>query len=186
MNSFLDKLIRDIRLKKVSRFIPNNAILLDVGCGDPPLFLLRIKDKIKTGFGIDKDVEPKPINQRLELKKVDLDQKIFIPFPDNFFDIVTMIAVIEHLQEPIKVLRETKRVLKNEGKLILTTPPPLAKPILEMLSLLRLISQKSIKEHKHYFSKKDLSEMSKKLDFQKVLYQPFELGLNQLLIIKKK
>jgi len=38
------------------------------------------------------------------------------------FDIVMNCEVIEHLQEPEKMLREIKRILKMGGKLVLTTP----------------------------------------------------------------
>jgi SAM-dependent methyltransferase len=45
------------------------------------------------------------------------------PFPPACFDVVLFCEVIEHLQsDPVKVLREIKRVLKPDGHLILTTP----------------------------------------------------------------
>lgn len=45
-----------------------------------------------------------------------------LPFKQESFDIVVNCEVIEHLQEPEKMLVEIKRVLKKEGKLVLTTP----------------------------------------------------------------
>jgi SAM-dependent methyltransferase len=45
------------------------------------------------------------------------------PFPDQHFDVVLFCEIIEHLQnDPVGVLREIKRVLKPDGRLILTTP----------------------------------------------------------------
>lgn len=45
------------------------------------------------------------------------------PFAPASFDVVLFCEVIEHLQsDPVKVLREIKRVLKPRGHLILTTP----------------------------------------------------------------
>ncbi len=45
------------------------------------------------------------------------------PFEDNFFDVVMFCEVIEHLAgDPVKALKEIKRVLKPEGILVLTTP----------------------------------------------------------------
>lgn len=45
------------------------------------------------------------------------------PYPDNHFDVVIFAEIIEHLlNDPCKVLREIKRVLKLNGSLILTTP----------------------------------------------------------------
>lgn len=45
------------------------------------------------------------------------------PFAENQFDVVLFCEVLEHLQaDPVKVLREIKRILKPDGHLILTTP----------------------------------------------------------------
>ena len=45
------------------------------------------------------------------------------PYPDQEFDLVIFAEIIEHLlNDPCKVLREIKRVLKPNGTLILTTP----------------------------------------------------------------
>lgn len=45
------------------------------------------------------------------------------PYLDNSFDVVIFAEIIEHLlNDPCKVLREIKRVLKPNGTLILTTP----------------------------------------------------------------
>ena len=45
------------------------------------------------------------------------------PFPAASFDVVLFCEVLEHLQaDPVRVLRELKRILKPSGHLILTTP----------------------------------------------------------------
>lgn len=46
----------------------------------------------------------------------------YLPFKDEVFDVVTMIELIEHLNKPDLALKETYRCLKNNGKLILSTP----------------------------------------------------------------
>ncbi len=64
-----------------------------------------------------------------EREKFSLDFEHFniedasFPFSAACFDVVLFCEVIEHLQsDPVKVLREIKRVLKPGGHLILTTP----------------------------------------------------------------
>ncbi|GAI07822.1 unnamed protein product, partial [marine sediment metagenome] len=45
-----------------------------------------------------------------------------LPFPENSFDYVICSEVIEHIPEDEKAISEVKRVLKNNGIFIITTP----------------------------------------------------------------
>jgi ubiquinone/menaquinone biosynthesis C-methylase UbiE len=45
-----------------------------------------------------------------------------LPFADNSFDVVTLFQFIEHIADRKKLLQECKRVLRQDGTLILTTP----------------------------------------------------------------
>ena len=96
---------------------------LDIGCYDGTITKL-IKDKIVNCdmYGIDysnnteKLVKEKGIN----FKKVDLNKGI--DFPDNTFDIIFAGEIIEHIYDTDLFIREVKRVLKPNGKFIITTP----------------------------------------------------------------
>jgi len=52
--------------------------------------------------------------------KTDLNKRL--PYPDSYFDYVICIEGIEHLENTKFTLSEFNRVLKNSGKLIITTP----------------------------------------------------------------
>ncbi len=50
-------------------------------------------------------------------------EKDEFPFENNTFDVLLFCEIIEHLtQDPLKALTEIKRVLKVDGRLIITTP----------------------------------------------------------------
>jgi SAM-dependent methyltransferase len=46
----------------------------------------------------------------------------FLPFPENLFDTIVSIDVLEHIPDPDKLVSELYRVLKPGGKIILSTP----------------------------------------------------------------
>jgi len=52
---------------------------------------------------------------------LDIQQDI-LPFADKYFDVVVLSEVIEHLFFPEKTLAEARRVLKDDGFIVITTP----------------------------------------------------------------
>lgn len=89
--------------------------VLDIGCGQKPYEKL-FKTVEYTGLEIDTP-------QNRETKKADFfyDGQIF-PFEDKEFDGIFCSQVFEHIFNPEGFLKETKRVLKPEGMLLMTVP----------------------------------------------------------------
>lgn len=141
---------------------------------------------ISEGWGIDKKTEAQDWSGKVKTIKQDLDAAAALPFSGNKFDCLLMLAVLEHLKFPKEVLREAYRILKPEGIVVLTTPSPSSKLILEFLAYyLNLISKEEIKDHKYYFPKRELIKMFKDLGFRDIKHHYFELGLNQQITAKK-
>jgi SAM-dependent methyltransferase len=92
-----------------------SGTLLDVGCGTKPYEPYIRVDKY-TGLEIDSE------RSRLT-SKADLfyDGKKF-PSADKEYDAVLANEVFEHVFNPVEFLREINRVLKPEGKFLLTVP----------------------------------------------------------------
>lgn len=184
-DSFFDKFLRQLRCKKVVKHVRKDSVVCDIGCGYDASFLKKISYSIKQGIGLDKEVDNFE-DSNLELKKI----KVFkdIPINNETCDVVTLIAVIEHLDHPQEIMKEAFRILKERGKLILTTPTPLAKPILEFLSFkLGLVDKNEISSHKNYFWTKDVKKMLLESGFKKegVKNHFFECYLNNLIIAQK-
>jgi len=53
---------------------------------------------------------------------VNLNSCALLPFPDRTFDIIVCNDILEHLLEPLSVLREAVRVLRNDGRIIVNVP----------------------------------------------------------------
>jgi len=120
----MEKLLKKIQINRTSK-------ILDVGCGRGDIALYMAKN---AGEVIGIDYSKDGIDLANSIKKTFL-QDIFkkvnfqvmnvkkLSFPDNYFDVVICIDVLEHLykEEAEIALSEIKRVLKKNGLLFLQT-----------------------------------------------------------------
>ena len=98
--TYLLKVFYGFELKKGSN-------ILDLGSGDQ--FLMNeFKKRGISYFSLD-------------IKDLDFEKDKF-SFESNKFDLVISLAVLEHLKNPDLFLEESRRVLKNESYLFLSTP----------------------------------------------------------------
>jgi SAM-dependent methyltransferase len=177
-NAF-DLLICRWRARVVRRAIRPDCTVLDFGCGHQALFLRSVRGSIRRGIGVDYDADPAQSGGNLEVRQFTFRDRL--DFPDGSFDLVTILAVLEHIPlDQVDVLfREFRRVLGPTGRILLTTPTPRAKPLLEFLAFkLKLISEPEIADHRHYYSRADLDALAARHDFVCQEYRTFLLGMN--------
>lgn len=107
--------------------VNNNTRLkvLDIGCGFG-YFLKFIEEKKNNWelYGMDiSDYAIKKAKSNLKTAKLIVSNvNVGIPFKNNYFDLVTLFDVIEHVKAPFNVLQESYRVLKSGGLICITTP----------------------------------------------------------------
>jgi len=53
---------------------------------------------------------------------VNLNFSSALPFPDSSFDLVVCKDILEHVLEPLAVLQEASRVLRDDGKILISVP----------------------------------------------------------------
>lgn len=152
----------------------------DLGCGLESAFLDFAADRIASGVGVDDQVEN---GARGRWQRVKADLREPLPFPDGQFDHVVMLAVLEHLTEPEKVLREAHRVIAHGGSLIMTWPSSMVDPILNALHALHWISDEmESDEHQKRIPVETLQKMLERIGFQGFIHRRFEFGLNHLMV----
>lgn len=153
--------------------------MCDLGCGLEAAFLDYAADRIAVGVGLDDQVADGQVGR---WKRVRGDLQSPLPFEDGEFDHVVMLAVLEHLTEPERVLREVFRVIAPGGSLIMTWPSSMVDPILKVLHKLRMVSDEmESQEHQKRIPVGTLQEMLRRIGFQKFVHHRFELGLNNLM-----
>jgi ubiquinone/menaquinone biosynthesis C-methylase UbiE len=153
---------RYLRMVNVFKYIDISCRMkvLDIGCGDG-YFLKKLKNA--DGYGIDKLLGD-------DANKMD--------FNNSYFDIVTMLAVIEHITNPEKIIDEIYRVLKPGGKFIFTTPKESAE------FFINLYVNEIEDEHEIYYDYKKVEELTKG-KFRIVKNHNFIFGLNQVFYLEK-
>jgi len=96
-----------------------------------------------------------------------------------------MVAFIEHIQYPKEIMKECKRVLKKDGRMIITTPMPAARRWWELLVKTGMTDEEGIENHVHYFTPDELKELLTKSGFKIEYAKNFEFGMNFIIIGKK-
>ncbi len=96
--------------------------LLDCGCG-PASITVGLAEVVAPGRAVGIDIEPSMIAQATTLAKnqgvnnlrFEVADITDLPYPGDSFDRVFSCAVLEHLPDPVKALKEMNRVLKPGG-----------------------------------------------------------------------
>ena len=86
--------------------LPSRGFFLDAGCGEGDILKKLYIPGKREGVGIDINLPPLPLPQ----VKGDLHH---LPFKDSSFDIVLVVDVLHHLENPLKALKEFKRVTRK-------------------------------------------------------------------------
>jgi len=87
--------------------------ILNIGAGgEISKYITKIRNANIISLDIDNSRNPDIVGDACDMKM----------FEDNSFDAVFLMEVLEHIQIPQKALDEIYRVLKTDGKLILSTP----------------------------------------------------------------
>jgi len=105
----------------LNRFISsNNNKILNVGCGTGGTIKMLEKYGDVDNVDISEDaIKFMKKEGYTKIKKVD---GIELPYPENTFDLVIALDVLEHIEFDKDALKEWRRVLKPGGKVILTVP----------------------------------------------------------------
>ena len=102
-----------------SHLTPDSSVL-DLGCGRGGVVELFWKD-VRLAAGIDPD-SPSLIEHRSPGMPILRGVGEHLPFAGESFDLIVCLWVLEHLKEPLTVLREVRRVLRPKGHFVFLTP----------------------------------------------------------------
>lgn len=169
----------------LEKYLKEESRVLDLGCGNGRFYPLFKKKSVEY---IGADISEKLIEiakKRYPEANFQTISPFNFNFPNNYFDEVFSIAVFHHIpseQFRIRFLKEVKRILKDEGILVLTVwKLSLKKEIGLFLKYIyfKLFKKldidfrddfvswaKKLDRYYHFFSKKELKKLVKKAGFK--------------------
>jgi SAM-dependent methyltransferase len=189
--SWADRLGVYLSKQMILRHLPKGASLaaLDIGCGYYATLLQAISSRSTSGLGIDVQIDER-VKGIPGLSFIEGEIERVLPSLDSErFHIILLISVLEHLWEPLWVVKECYRLLKPGGVLFINVPTWRGKRLLEF-SAFRLGSSPAceMNDHKMYYDLRDLWPILVKAGFLPSCLdlKYHKLGLNLFAVARKQ
>lgn len=104
---------------------------------------------------------------KMQIEKFDLN---YIPFPDDYFDLVVSLETLEHAPNPDRFIKELNRVLKYQKNLVLSCPSAFSEVILIVYEM--FFENHGEGPHK-FLSSSEVKRKLKKFGFQLIEHRGF-------------
>ena len=163
---------------------------LDIGCGESRITKLLKHDVHYTGVDCNR-VLIKNLQKRFKMTGyrfvlADLEKEE-IPL-EHQFNSILMLAFIEHVNNPVNVIKECARLLADNGLLVITTPTPLGDKLLRILiSITNPFSNSQVERpHEHLYDKEQMRKLFETSGLIITRYRKFDFGANQIYIAQKE
>lgn len=157
------------QLVSVIRNVKPNGKVLDVGAG------FGLFSSILNQQNNYKITLLEPVNNPIYIKNIDIKtvKKNFLEFvfsTKEKFDILVLLDVLEHFENPKKALENAKRLLAKEAILVIQTPN--YKSI--MARICKNWSWWMTEDHKFFFSPKSINLLLNKLNYKITYFKTYE------------
>ena len=180
--AILSKYVRYKREEKFRPYIKEKV--LDIGCGHSgTIQYLNPKNYYATEY-LKSFVEslkhhfPKAHFYRKDFEKDTLKLPVKV-------DSVIMSAFLEHISNYENPIKESLKNLKDDGRIIITTPSRFGHKVHAIGANLGLFSKEAKEDHKSILTKKDFMRIAIKYNLKMEKFEYFEFFCNQLVVYKK-
>lgn len=190
--NIFQRFVHGRRFSEVGKLVePSGGKILDIGCADG-VFTKIILDKsnaekvvaidiLKSSIGWSKKHWRK--EKCINFMVADAHK---LPFKSGEFDAVFALEVLEHVFEPIKVLREIKRVLKRGGYAVFLVPAEILLFKIVWFFWTKYKGKIWKETHIHAYSGDFLSELVETLGFKVLVNKGIIFGTLRLIKVEKK
>lgn len=189
--SCADKIGIGLSNRKVINIIhkmPKKPTVLDIGCGYNAYLLKTLSPDIAQGYGMDISTNGAAKSfENLKFINGPIEQTIS-NFEPSTVDVILMISVIEHLADPMPILKRCNAILNKGGLFIANVPTWRGKTVLELLAFSWHYSPaEEMNDHKMYYDLRDLWPLLVKAGFKPsdISLKYHKCGLNLFCVCRK-
>lgn len=175
--------VQQARLNRARPYLTPELRVLDIGCG-----LTDLPGSLPLYVGCDRNERVLAESRRrfpsasLYAWDVAAEEPPSTLRDAGPFDVILMLALLEHLDEPWVALERARRLLESKGRLVTTTPHPLGRLPLEIGARIGLLSPHADEEHAELLDRSALRSAGIRAGLALTHYERFLLGFNQLAI----
>ncbi len=175
MRDALGKFLLNWRIKTVLPHIYGR--LLDIGCGTNEL----VRSYMGEGIGVD-------VYQWGDADLV-VNNSAKLPFEDETYDTITIIASLNHIPNRSEVLVEAHRILRQKGRIIITMIPPEISRVWHFLRRPWDVDQRERgMKHGEVFglTRREVHYLLSEAVFDILFERTFMLGINRITVARKR
>jgi 2-polyprenyl-3-methyl-5-hydroxy-6-metoxy-1,4-benzoquinol methylase len=184
LNGLLSPFLHRRRFAAVRPYLRGRRWILDVGCG-----VFAWDNQLPPGVeyvGVDCQeavIQYNRTHTPHTFLLADVEEED-LRIPHRRFDLVLLLAVLEHFYDPRRVLERLAPLLCPEGIIAMTVPHPTGSFILSAGARFRIFAQDK-SQHHSLLDEDGLKRLASDAGYEPVAYRRFLCGFNQLVIMKK-
>ncbi len=178
INGLLSPWLERNRIKNILPFIKGRSVL-DCGAGRGTLKEYLSSHVQYLGIETDDTIDKAPGTNILI---ADINN---LPTLSEKYDHIILSEIIEHLDEPVKVIKTLSTFLTPQGTIIISVSTPFRYKFHGIASKLGLASKEAEEEHQYFPGKKELYELAQQTGLNVTRYKKTELGTKQIAILQQ-
>ncbi len=185
LNGLLSRTVKGFRIRQALRELSGARSILDLGCG-----LCEITASVASTVrytGVEREPWMLDRARRLFPERrflgADLEDPAFDPGEPA--DRLLLLAVWEHLSDPVSFLRRARGWVAQGGRIVLTTPAPRGAGILDFGSRMGLLSRHADDEHERLWTIDEIRAAGESSGWSFHHARTFLFGLNQLVVLER-
>jgi len=154
----------------IKKGFSEDKIVLESGCGGG-MYIEELSKSMNNNkyFGTDFSRSAvKDVSKENSRAQYFISDSMIMPVKDNSIDVLLLLDIVEHVDEPEKVFAETKRILKEDGIIHLNIPVEANKATIFWLlgKMCRRNFQKKYSGHVSSYSLRDVKNLLNKYQFK--------------------